>query len=1248
MFRRYPYWGWFLLCVVLWCINGYHFHMHRQAMLPERMAHAVNNDLKHREDVYEGFILEEDIIRRMYADSLTTRETGRINGFPFYIYCYDNDSLKYWNTNTVIVPPNDTALGRAVILRNEKGVFVEKCIKPAFLTGNKRIVALFPVLITYPLENDYLKSHFLASEYIPVKTKILAAEKGMPGDYVVKLRGDINICYLRFNPQDIQKWIPDALFIIMLIAAILATISWVQLMTIHLTRNRSFLAGLLIVVSIIALIRILLYTYGLPFNLDTLTFFSPRLYASNKYLSSFGDLFINTLCVLWLVVFITRHTPYKTFLDSISSKAAKYIIAALLSVTLLAYVFLFVAVIRSLVLDSTISFDVSHFYAITVYTILGLLVIGTITGISCLVIYLFNMQLRQLVQNKWRKLLLVAIAGLVYIPATGNMQDAFSWSLLAWLLTFIVVLDIRNLTLVSDLFEPHMIFWAVFICVFCTGVLQYFNQVKEKKSRIAFVERQSPHRDNVMEYAFDKTANSIERDKALKTFFDKPSLQARRAIDQRFEAQYLTGPINKYQVRVYLFDAKGNELFNKDTTDYNSFYNKKTESSTTSSPYLFYKESILDRHYYLSYIPIYSDTINRRIGYVIVDLDIKKQATEKTVYPELLQPSGSKVNAEEAEYAYAVYINDKLITQTNDYPFTISIKEDSLKENESKFYNRNGISELHFKTAENRTIVAVHYHSELLETITLFSYLFGTQVLLALIILLYQLYLSYFTGAFSTGKFIKLTLRRRVHFSMLAVVLISFIIIGSVTIVFFTNQYRSSNSDKLQSAMQVAKQAVQDYLKRENAYDADYMFDSVSKSTRFKLFITNIASTQKIDINVFDDRGILFASSQDDIYDKGLISRVMRPDAFYQLNYLGKSIIKQNEKVAGLSYLSGYEPLRDENGYTLGYINVPLFSSERDLNFQISNIVVTLINLYAFIFLLSSLITVVITRWITRTFNIIIKQFGQINLQRNERISWPYDDEIGTLVKEYNKMVNKVEENAALLAQSERESAWREMARQVAHEIKNPLTPMKLNIQYLQQAMKNDNPNVKELTDRVSESIIEQIDNLSYIASEFSNFAKMPEARPEELELTALLNKAVELYLNDDHIKVTICETPEKLYVFSDRSQLLRVFNNLLENAKQAIPDERQGTIEVSLAVEGENVIIAIKDNGEGINEEVVKRIFQPYFTTKSSGTGLGLAMTRKIIEFWKGRIWFETVEGEGTTFFVRLPLVNSSTTANP
>ena len=1237
MFRRYPYWGWLLLSVLLWCINGYHFHLHRQAMLPERMARAVNNDLQKREEAFETFISQQELIRRIYTDSLTEKESGRLDKLPFCVFAYERDTLKYWNTNIYIAPFNDSALDKPVVLRNEKGVFIEKCVDLSFIGGSKKLVVLFPVVITYPLENDYLHSHFVASDYIPVKTKIVAPANNADDGYPVTLIGSNPVFFLHFNPQNIQRWAPDGLLIVMLIAAMLASLSWIQLTIISLTRNRSSIAGIILTVAVILILRISLYVFGMPFNLDTLTFFSPRLYASNKYLSSFGDLFINTLCFLWLVIFITRHTPYKTYFSKFAGNKARHFISIGLMSVMIVYCFLFVHAIRSLVLDSRISFDVSHFYSINTYTILGLLIIGAIAGISCLVIYLFNIQLNVLEKNRWIKYLLVAATGTLFVFIKCYNHDLFYWGLLGWLLLFIVLLDIPDFALVSDLFEPHMLFWAVFFCAFSTGIVHYFNQLKEREDRIAYVKLElSPRRDNIAEYAFNKV-DSLAQDKNVKGFFGKPSLSSRKALNHQLSTQYLSAPaLNKFEQRIYIFNADGIGLFNNDSIDYFSLLDEKNESIPTNTPGLFYKESILDRHYYLSYIRVYNDTINKVIGYVIIDLDLKKQDNE-TVNSELVQPMFNKQHAN--EYAYAVYINDKLITQTNDYPFTNNLRDDTLEEQHYAFYSNKNVSELYYKIADNRTVVVVHYHSEILELITLFSYLFGIQVLLAVVILMYQLYLSYFIGATSSAKFIRLTLRKRVHFSMLGVILISFVIIGSVTILFFTIQYRSSNNNKLQGIMQVAKQSVQDYLKKNQAYNAPYIFDSISKSNNFKSYITDLANGQKTDINIYDDNGILFNTSEDDIYNKGLISNRIRPDAFYQLNNLGKSIVIQDETVAGLSYLAAYQPLRDDHGVTLGYINVPLFSSERDLNFQISNIVVTLINLYAFIFLVSSIITVAITRWITRTFDIISKQFGQLNLQRNERITWPYEDEIGDLVREYNKMVNKVEENAALLAQSERESAWREMARQVAHEIKNPLTPMKLNIQYLQQAMLNDNPNIKELTGKVSDSIIEQIDNLSYIASEFSNFATMPEARPEELELGELLNKALKLYLNDEHIKISVSEYPEKLHVYSDHSQLLRVFTNLLENAKQAIPAERTGHIDISLKAENGSAIIAIADNGQGIPEEIVKKIFQPYFTTKSSGTGLGLAMTRKIIEFWKGDIWFETKEGEGTTFYIRLPL---------
>jgi hypothetical protein len=313
MFRRYPYWGWLVLCVLLWSVNGYYYHIHRQEILPERMARDVNRDLNAREDALQQFTYDKELVSRMFSDSLTLAEVQQISALPFYVYAYENRYLTFWNTNSILPGWAENNDDSVFILRNDKGVFLQKNI--SLNNPNRLLVVLFPVVVTYPIENDYLKSHFAASDRIPVNTRVIPDNGASAGAYRIVMRDNSTAFYLLFNMQDIVKWVPDLFFIVLLIAALLASISWVHLMIIHFTRNGSSLTGFITTLSVIILLRAYLYIFGIPFNLDTLLFFSPRLYASSAWLSSFGDLFINTLCVLWLVVFITRHTPYKTYFE---------------------------------------------------------------------------------------------------------------------------------------------------------------------------------------------------------------------------------------------------------------------------------------------------------------------------------------------------------------------------------------------------------------------------------------------------------------------------------------------------------------------------------------------------------------------------------------------------------------------------------------------------------------------------------------------------------------------------------------------------------------------------------------------------------------------------------------------------------------------------------------------------------------------------------------------------------------------
>jgi nitrogen fixation/metabolism regulation signal transduction histidine kinase len=240
-------------------------------------------------------------------------------------------------------------------------------------------------------------------------------------------------------------------------------------------------------------------------------------------------------------------------------------------------------------------------------------------------------------------------------------------------------------------------------------------------------------------------------------------------------------------------------------------------------------------------------------------------------------------------------------------------------------------------------------------------------------------------------------------------------------------------------------------------------------------------------------------------------------------------------------------------------------------------------------------------------------------------------------------MVQKLDESAAALAKTEREGAWREMARQVAHEIKNPLTPMKLSIQYLQKAIDNNAPNVKELSSNVAQTLIEQIEHLSKIAAEFSQFANIGITRNEHVDLHELLKGLASLHGMHAHVDIRWEPLDETVLIFADKTQLNRLFTNLLQNAIEAIPEDRQGVISIRESAEPGQVLISIRDNGTGIPADMQSKIFTPNFTTKTSGTGLGLAMSMGIVEQAKGKIWFETEEGSGTTFFLRFPRVDGS-----
>ena len=1238
MFKRYPYWGWLLLTVVLWLAATIRFQYYKIEVKPQELSKALTTDIQTREKAIDEFTKNKSLIKNVFAGKQSAQEAKMLVSLPFYLYAYNKGQLIYWNNNEALAIEDTTIDENGKVIYSEGNTYLQRNYKTGTNDSGQTIVVMIPITIIYPFENEYIKSHFIASEQIPI-TSVISPDS-IQGAYPINSIKKHTLFYIQIPKADTLSNQPDEVFVFIVILALITTITWLQLIARYLSKNKSFIVGCTFTVVIVAIIRVSLALIGLPFGLRNIVLFSPELYAAGNLLPSLGDLILDVSALLWIVLFILTQAPARIFVQTKVQKPYRVSLAILYSVFIIIVSVIFVKTVKSVVLDSIISFDLSHFYSIGIYAIIGLIAIGLITGLAVLLIYLLNLAINALNNKRVIKYLLIILFGLPAAFLLSAHQPYIYYVLLIWLLTFIALLDLRLLQLEKDLFSPHMIFWGVFICLSTTAWLQYFNYLKELDTRKVYARHAVHQKDESVEYQIQKTTvPDIKADPLIKDFINQPTADKRTQLNSYLDAFYLRGQLSKYQPEIYIYNTQGVALFNNDSLGYNSLLEKLNNDVPLKDSLLFYDEGTTDGHYYLCRIPIVgAQGDGHVIGFVFIDLTLNNKDYE-TTYPDILQPKAKEASDKDERYSVGVYVKGRLISQTGEYPFPLRRINSSQEKNEYTFQDDGPNSILWYRRSDTKTVAVVKKEGFLIESITIFSYLFGLQIVLAIVVMMYRFYIDFFSRTVNSPKIINLTLRRRIHLSMLSLVLISFLAIGSITIPFFRDRYQSYNNAHFQTVAHPIEHAIVQYIKANGGMSSTAAYDSITTTPEFKYFITNLSNAQRVDINIFNKNGELKVSSQDVIYSKSLLARIMNPVAYQQLHIMGNSLWMQKEQIGELEYISSYKPLQSSNSI-YGYINIPFFSSQKELDYQISNIVVTLINLYAFIFLISSLFAVVITNNLTRTLNIIIQQFERINLQKNELLSWPYNDEIGMLVTEYNKMVKKVEENAMMLAESERESAWREMARQVAHEIKNPLTPMKLNIQYLQQSLKNDHPNVKELAGRVITALIEQIDNLSYIASEFSSFAKMPEAKAENIDLIELLRNALELYINEPDVEVHFTTPYEQVMIHADRSQMLRVITNLLQNAIEAIPEDRRGNIEVALIKEGKDIILSCKDNGTGISEEMKERLFKPYFTTKSSGTGLGLAMTKKIIEFWKGEIWFETLVDVGTTFYIRLPLL--------
>ncbi len=474
-----------------------------------------------------------------------------------------------------------------------------------------------------------------------------------------------------------------------------------------------------------------------------------------------------------------------------------------------------------------------------------------------------------------------------------------------------------------------------------------------------------------------------------------------------------------------------------------------------------------------------------------------------------------------------------------------------------------------------------------------------------------------------------ITLRHRIFWAMLLIIIVSFVATGFVYFQHFKEENRQYHQERLMRKEYAVNESLRYFL---DQYPIQQNADSLQQ--RLDTEICQIANIHSMDINIYDLEGNLLISSNPNLYDQGIVPDRLERTLLQTIRRAPQPIVNESRRDS-LTYLSTYDFVKNRNDKPVAIVNLPYFDTGEMEGKDVRDFLGQLLWAYSLLFLFSIALAYFLSNYISKSLLAIGEKLKNIQFnQPNPPLKWKHQDELGTLVDEYNRMLRELERSAVKLAQTERESAWKEMAKQVAHEIKNPLTPMRLNVQYLQKTLATEQP---EKLQEFCESMVGQIDTLSSIAEAFARFAHLPEMQLERFPAHEIIQRVTALY-PEYEIRFDF-DDPNAL-IMADKDQLVRVMNNLINNAIQAIPEGREPEISVKMEQQDGDVLVAVEDNGSGIPEEQGRKIFEPRFTTKTKGMGLGLAMVKNIINSLRGTIWFDSELDKGTTFYFTLPRV--------
>ncbi len=1049
-------------------------------------------------------------------------------------------------------------------------------------------IALEQIGRRYPYQNSYLKTE-LSEEWIPYLDK------------VDELKG-------WSNEQSIStvnnQVLVSSLFLIL--GLILLCYSIPLLLRID-AKLSNYLTILLIL-----LVRTILFFYK-PDAWTHLDIFKSTVFSYSFWGQSSADLLINSFCLILISYLLIKQI-----------KQFNHLIVKVISF----FFFLFFSgiafqLIFHAVLNSQFSFELDNIFKLEASSLLVILSVGVLLLNSLLFLKKAILDQRE-TKGLAPYFIVLSIVFILHQLFLTDDSIVFLHAAFA-LVVFALMLNYRIGIKLPELLYVLMIL----LCLSSVAaiLIERGNYQKENSSRRVLLQKLAEERDPLLEYLFTKVQDQIRSDDSLVSFLER-RWEMQDELERYLRSEYLNGYWDRYRINFTLCSNEDSILVggtNINLACFNYFQDRiYNEGDQISAINLFQLSNLAGRIDYIGEIQLSTDS--RYKLYMELSRDY---FSEDLGYPELfLNNEDKNLRLKLDEYSYAVYFKDELINSEGDHVYKINQNEKDSIPSAFYTYQTADYSHTRLNKNENITIILSKKKTTLFANLSRVTYLlviFGILFLgFSLFLLDFPFYQPLILTDFST----------KIRLLISSTLLLALVLFLAGTTYYIKEQYKSKNSkaieEKLRSISLELDQKLGDYDSLNNSMN--------SYVTSILIKFSNVFYT---DINLYDSKGQLYASSRPELFKQDLKSRRMNPMAYASVIRQERSKLVQNENIGELGYLSAYIPFKNRQNELLAYLNLPYFARQEELNEEISTFLTPTINSYVIIFTLALLISFLLINQISKPLLLIRKHISGLKFgSSTDLIEWQSSDEIGELVREYNRIAIELGQSAEELAKSEREGAWREMAKQIAHEIKNPLTPMKLSVQHLQRYSEEDGSELKERIKKTSETLISQIESLTAIAEAFTSFAKFPEKDLQDFELLPLIKDVSHLYVDQAEINIS----PEGLdgqLIKADKDLVLRIFNNLIKNAIQANDKEDLPTIDILMSESASNpsqIEVSIRDYGKGISEEQSKKIFEPSFTTKSSGTGLGLAIVKRSLEQIGGDVRMSSKVGEGTSFVLYFP----------